>query len=58
MKLTTKTPAQWRKEHRAELGQDKGEEQSRDPNIIPGVPASQTVRALKSLKGRHNDIPF
>ena len=56
MKLTTKTPAQWRKKRRAELGQD--EDESPDPNLIPGVPTAQTRRAMKSSKGRHDDIPF
>ena len=58
MKLTIKTPAQWWKEHRAELGQDQDEGQDRDPNIIPGVLVAQTMRALKSSVGRHDDIPF
>ena len=62
MKLTIKTPAQWRAERRAELGQDQDEDQDRDqdrdPNLIPGVPAAQTRRALKNSEGRHDDIPF
>lgn len=58
MKLTVKTSAQWRKEHRAERGQDQDEGQDQDPNLIEGVPAAQTRRAIKGSKGKHQDIPF
>ncbi len=57
MKLTVKTPAQWRDERRAERGQDPDEDTSRK-NIIPGVPGHQTRRAMEAAADNPDDIPF
>ncbi len=57
MKLTIKTPAQWRKERRVEWGQDPDEDTTRK-NIILGVPAAQTKRALERSIGQADDVPF
>ena len=55
MKLTLKTPAQWRKESKMERGEDPDEDTSRK-NIIAGVSAAQTVRAIKNAKP--GGVPF
>ena len=57
MKLTLKTPAQWRKERKVERGEDPDEDTSRK-NIIAGVSGHQTRRAMEAAADNPDDIPF